>query len=101
MLVLWLPHPLINQHSSGAIITTFIMSLDYDDAEAVRALSQTEVNRLNNAQLKRALSTVLNAERAEEPSNNDLLNEIREIKESLQKLNRVKVEVKSLKTKLN
>ena len=54
---------------------------NYDDINAIRGLSQTEINKLNNAQLKLALGTMVVAERerAKEPSNSEILNEIREL----------------------
>ena len=76
------------------------MSLNYDDAAEVRALEPNEVRGLTHAQLKRALNAVLSAERDEEPTNNVLLNEIPEIKETLQEVGKIKAEVKCLSEKL-
>ena len=47
---------------------------DLSTAESIRALSQSEVNRLNNAQLKKALQTLITTPQSEEPSNTVLLN---------------------------
>lgn len=80
------------------------MSANYDDVELVRALSQNEVNKLTNAQLKRALAAVLTAERDEESPDNNILTEIRadlrEIKTRIQEVNVLKNEVQEFSTKL-
>ena len=73
---------------------------DYENVEAVRAMSEDKLSRLNRTQLARALTTLLNAEQNEEPSNADLLNELRVIKESVKEINKIKEEVKSLTDKL-
>ena len=74
----------------------------YDSVENVRALTHNDVNKLTNAQLKKALVTILTAEREreEEPSDNDLLNELKVIKENIQEINKIKEEVKCLTEKL-
>ena len=71
----------------------------YDSVENVRALTHNDVNKLNNAQLKKALVTILTAEREEEPSNNDLLSELKVIKENIQEINKVKEVVKCFSRK--
>ena len=74
---------------------------DLSTAESVRALSQTEVNRLNNTQLKKALQTLITAPTSEEPSNTVLLNELKAINEKLKEINTLKEEVRYLSEKLN
>ena len=74
---------------------------DFSSIDTVRALSQNEVNKLNNAQLKKALLTIITNPNVEEPSNNVLLSELKDIKESLNEINTLKEEVRSLSDKLN
>ena len=74
---------------------------DLSTAESVRALSQTEVNRLNNAQLKKALQTLISTLHSEEPSNTVLLNELKDIKEKLKEITTLKEDVRYLSEKLN
>ena len=62
----------------------------FESIDAVRALSISDVTKLTNPQLKKALQTLLTAERAEEPSNSDLLNELRDIQGKLNEINAVK-----------
>ena len=78
----------------------FIMA-NFESVEIVRALTQNDVNKLTNPQLKKALATLLTADRNEEPSNNDLLNELKVIKDNIQEINKVKEEVKCLTDKLD
>ena len=77
------------------------MAGNFESVENVRALSQNEVNKLTNPQLKKALMTILTADQNEETSNNDLLNELRIIKANVQEINKVKEEVKCLSDKLD
>ena len=74
---------------------------DFSSIDTVRALSQNKVNKLNNAQLKKALLTIITNPNVEEPSNNVLLSELKDIKESLNEINTLKEEVRSLSDKLN
>ena len=74
------------------------MAGTYDCIDTVRALSQEDISKLTNAQLKKALVPIVTAE---EPSNNDLLNELREIKEKIRDINIVKEEVKGLTEKID
>ena len=69
---------------------------DLSSVDTVKALSQTEVNKLNNAQLKKALLTIITTTKDEEPSNNILLSELKDIKETLHEINTLKKEVKCL-----
>ena len=73
---------------------------DLSSVDTVKALSQNEVNKLNNAQLKKALLTITTTN-DEEPSNNILLSELKDIKETLNEINTLKKEVKCLSGKLN
>ena len=73
---------------------------NFESIECVRALSQNEVNKLTNPQLKKALATILEAEQ-NEPNIDPVLVELREIKESIRELSAVKEEVKVLSVKLD
>ena len=59
------------------------MAQNYTSAEVVRGLSAADINKLPNAQLKVALSTILAADKEEGPSNEELLTEIRNIRKEL------------------
>ena len=76
---------------------------DFSSIDTVRALTQNEVNKLNNAQLKKALLTSINTTttKDEETSNSDLLNELKEIKGKLNEISTLKEEVRCLSEKLN
>ena len=74
---------------------------DLGSAEIVRALSQTEVNKLTNAQLKKALQILITTPIDEEPSSTILLNELKDIKEKINEINILKEDVKCLSDKLN
>ncbi|KAK3887589.1 hypothetical protein Pcinc_008293 [Petrolisthes cinctipes] len=56
---------------------------DFDDAAVVRELVPTNIGRMTNQQLKRALTAVLGTERTTEPSNALLLVELRSLREEL------------------
>ena len=77
------------------------MAGNYEIIDNVRALSQNEVNKLSATQLKKALMTIITADKPDEPSNNDLLAELRIIQANVQEINKVKEEVKCLSDKLN
>ena len=76
------------------------MAGNLESIDSVRALFNTEVNKLTNPQLKKALATLLDADR-NEPVSNPVLTELREIKESIRELGAVKKEVNVLNNKLN
>ena len=78
-----------------------LIMANFESVEIVRALTQNDVNKLTNPQLKKALATLLTSDRNEEPSNNDLLNELKVIKDNIQEINKVKEEVKCLTDKLD
>ena len=70
--------------------------------ENVRALSQAQINKLTNAQLKEALGTVLNNYTDDDdPSNALLLQEIRGLKKELEQIKTIKAEVSELSSKLD
>ena len=73
------------------------MAGNLDSADNVRALSQTDINKLTNPQLKKALSLILDSQRNE---SNEVLTELREIKASIQEFSAVKAEVKNLSDQL-
>ena len=73
---------------------------DFESIQYVRALSQNDVSKMTNPQLKKALATILGAEQIE-PNTDPVLVELREIKDSIRKLSEVKEEVKELSVKLN
>ncbi|KAK8377055.1 hypothetical protein O3P69_013599 [Scylla paramamosain] len=67
-----------------------------DDIVAVRDLSANTISKMTNPQLKRALTTVLGAERREEPSNSVLLDELRFLCEEMAEMKKLKQEVAHL-----
>ena len=78
---------------------------DLNSVESIRALSQSELNKLNKDQLKNALQIFLatppTIPQTEEPSNTVLLNEIKNINEKLGEFYALKEQVKCLTEKLN
>ena len=64
----------------------------FDQVEEVRSLTpaQIEIGKLTNAQLKTALSTILNAQSSSDPSNAILLQEIRSLKSDIEEMKCVK-----------
>lgn len=74
----------------------------YDNVDSVKALSATEINRLTAAQLKCALRTIVAHQPDEgQPSNSELLEEIRNIREDLAVMKEMKKEIESLSTRLD
>ena len=73
----------------------------YDSVENVKVLSQIEINKMTNPQLKRALLTMVNNGRDGEPSNSILLDELRSIKQDLAEVKNLKQEVQSLSDRLD
>ena len=71
-----------------------------DTIEDVRKLSQTQINKLTNAQLKEALGTVLNAHISDEPSNAILLQEIRNLTREVEQMKQIRKEVTELSSEL-
>ena len=69
---------------------------NFDSTEVVRSLAPNEISKMTNPQLKRAITTLLNAERDEEPSNSVLLNELRSLRDEVKELGNLKDEVKRL-----
>ncbi|KAK4299453.1 hypothetical protein Pmani_028266 [Petrolisthes manimaculis] len=51
-----------------------------DNADTARALAPGEINKMTNPQLKKALATLINTDASQQPSNNDLLDEIKSLK---------------------
>lgn len=75
----------------------------YNRVEVVRALSQGQINKLTNAQLKEALGTLMNENTNDDdaqPSNAVLLEEIRNLRDEISQLKNMKHEVEQLTTKL-
>lgn len=66
----------------------------------VLSMSQTQVNRLTNPQLKEALSTLINAWKNEEPSNSTLLEELQYLRADMAEIKSVKKEVERLSSRL-
>lgn len=56
----------------------------------VRALAPTEINEMTNPQLKKGLATLISVGGSEQPPNNDLLEEIRSLKEEVKSMARMK-----------
>ena len=73
----------------------------YNCIDNVRALSQAQINKLTNAQLKEALGTVLDAYTNEVPSNGILLQEIRALKKEVEQIKTIQNEVSVLSSKLD
>ena len=74
---------------------------NFDDIGAVCALGATEVTKMTNPQLKKALSTLLNAESGEQASNNILLDEIRGLRKQVDELGNLKQELQNVKQEVN
>lgn len=72
-----------------------------DNIEAVRCLSQTQINKLTNPQLKEALITMVNAGVTDEPSNAILLQEIKSLKSEIEQVKNIKREVDDLTLKVD
>ena len=70
---------------------------DLESAGAVRALAPGEMNRMTNAQLKKALATLVNDT---QPDNNVLLEEIRALREEVKEVTAMKRHVSELTEKL-
>ena len=64
---------------------------NYDNAEVIRALTPAQVNKLSNPQLKQALNVLLTES---QPSNNDILEEIRGLRQQVVELQGIKQEFK-------
>ena len=71
-----------------------------EDVEAIRAMAPSEINKMTNPQLKKALTTLINAE-AGQTSNNALIEEVRGMREDIRNLAGIKQEVDGLSKKLN
>ena len=66
--------------------------------EDIRGLSAGDINKLTNAQLKLAIATLLGNDRPlAEPSNADLMNELQAIKEELQGIQNLRLQVEELR----
>ena len=75
---------------------------DLDDAAVVRELASTEIGKMTNAQLKRALTAALGAERSSaEPSIVVLLEELRSLREELVHMKRLAQRVEHMSESLN
>ena len=74
--------------------------MPYDQVDEVRSLTQTQVSKLTNPQLKAALLTMINAEN-NNPSNAMLLDEIKNVKKGIEEVKQVKKEVEQLAMKLD
>ena len=71
-----------------------------EDVEAIRAMAPSEINKMTNPQLMKALTTLINAE-AGQTSNNALIEEVRGMREDIRNLAGIKQEVDGLSKKLN
>ncbi len=67
------------QSDEGCTQLTIIMA-EYSDASVVKALTISDIDKMKNAQLKQALSALINEPRDEEPSNRILLEELRSLR---------------------
>lgn len=71
---------------------------DLENAGAVRGLAPGEINKMTNAQLKKALTTLVNED---QPDNKVLLEEIRALKEEVKEVVAIKRHVSDLSEKLD
>lgn len=69
--------------------------------EEVWALTTNDISKMTNPQLKRALSTLVTAGREREPTNADLLEEIRKMREEVAEIKGLRDEVMKLSTRLD
>lgn len=67
-----------------------------EEADTVRALASGEINMMTNPQLKKALATLINTDASQQPSNNDLLDEIKSLKEEIRVLAGIKQKLDQL-----
>ena len=74
---------------------------DLTNVQRVRSLAPGEVDKLKNVQLRQALSTLINEERENEPTNSVLLAELQSVKQSLGELTALKQQVIGLSDKLD
>ena len=72
-----------------------------EDANTVRAMAPGEINKMTNSQLKKALATLINADASQQPSNNDLLDEIRSLKDEVKAMAGIKQKVDELSERLD
>ena len=72
-----------------------------DDADTVRALAPGEINKMTNPQLKKALSTLINVVVSQQPSNNELLDEIKSLEEEVKAMAGIKQKVDLLSERLD
>ena len=72
-----------------------------EDANTVRAMAPGEINKMTNPQLKKALATLINADASQQPSNNDLLDEIRSLKDEVKAMAGIKQKVDELSERLD
>ena len=64
---------------------------NYDNREVARSLTPVQVNKLSNPQLKQALNVLLSGS---QPANNDILEEIRGLRQKVVKLQEIKQDLK-------
>ena len=74
--------------------------MSFEAVDDIKSLTQSQVNKLTNAQLKNALMTMIQAER-NSPSNAVLLEELKKLKKDIEDIKLVKQEVKQLNTRLD
>ena len=73
----------------------------FDRVENVVSLSQAQINKLNNTQLKQALTTMVGDYGNDEPTNATLLQEIQGVKEDIKEIREMKVKITALSSKLD
>lgn len=73
----------------------------HNDVTTVRSLTPGDIEKLRNAQLKQALSALINNTRSEEPSNSVLLDELRRVKQTIAEVATLKQEVTRLSENLD
>ena len=60
-----------------------------DSVEAVREFSPNEIGKMTNAQLKHTLTTLLHAERREDPPKAVLFEELRNVREEIAEMKKI------------
>ena len=80
--------------------------MDFDSVDTVQGLASQEINRMTNPQLKRALNTLVSAQReisqrGDGPTNAVLLQEIKKLREEVKEIRDLKMQVQCLSEKLD
>ena len=74
---------------------------EYGDVAIVKALTTNDIEKMKNAQLKQALTALINEPRHEEPSNRIILKELQSLKTAVAEAASPKKEVQTLTDRLD